>query len=274
MGTVRETLRTVAGLFASRPQPHRDAQELLCHSLNFTRTELLLELNKPIDPLLEENLLDSAKRIASGKPLEYETGYCSFLGLKIEVNPFVLIPRPDTELLVSETLKLARNGYRALDLCTGSGCIAIALKKMNPYLNVTASDISQNALDIAIGNAKINGTEISFVNSDLFGSIDGQFDMIISNPPYIPTSRIPALDREISFEPISALDGGADGLDFYRRIAKELPERLKAGGTALFEIDCPEKFELLSLVAVFKDYATNIINDLSDRPRVLTARRP
>lgn len=274
MGTVRETLRTVAGLLASRPQPHRDAQELLCYFLNFSRTELLLELNKPIDPLLEENLLVSAKRVASGKPLEYETGYCSFLGLKIEVNPFVLIPRPDTELLVSEALKHARNGDSVLDLCTGSGCIAIALKKMNPYLNVTASDISQNALDVAIGNARLNGVQITFVNSDLFGSIDGRFDMIVSNPPYIPTSRIPALEKEISYEPIGALDGGEDGLDFYRKIAKELPERLKAGGTALFEIDCPEKLELLSLVAVFKNFATNIINDLSDRPRVLTARRP
>ncbi len=274
MGTVREALRTVAGLFSSRPQPHRDAQELLCHVLNLTRTELLLELNNQINPESQEKLIESAARIADGKPLEYEIGHCTFLGLKIEVNPFVLIPRPDTELLVLETLKLAKNGDMVLDLCTGSGCIAIALKKMNPYIDVTASDISQDALDIATGNAKLNGVEMEFINSDLFDSIEGQFDIIVSNPPYIPTSRIPDLEKEISFEPLKALDGGADGLDFYRLISNELPKRLKAGGVALFEIDCPQKLELLSLVAVFKDFDTNIINDLSDRPRVLIVRKP
>lgn len=274
MGTVRESLRTVAGLFYARPQPHRDAQELLCHVLNFSRTELLLELNNRINPESEEKLMESATRIAGGKPLEYEIGHCTFLGLKIEVNPFVLIPRPDTELLVQEALKVAKNGDRVLDLCTGSSCIAIALKKMNPYIDVTASDISQDALDVATGNARLNGVEMEFINSDLFGSIEGQFDVIVSNPPYIPTSRIPDLEKEISFEPLKALDGGTDGLDFYRRISNELPKRLKAGGVALFEIDCPQKLELLSLVAVFKDFATNIINDLSDRPRVLIARKP
>jgi len=274
MGTVREALRTVAGLFSSRPQPHRDAQELLCHVLNFSRTELLLELNNRINPESEEKLMESATRIAAGKPLEYEIGHCTFLGLKIEVNPFVLIPRPDTELLVLETLKLAKNGDRVLDLCTGSGCIAIALKKMNPYIDVTASDISREALDVATSNARLNGVDIKFIYSDLFSSIEGQFDVIVSNPPYIPTTRIPELEKEISFEPLKALDGGADGLDFYRQISNELPKRLKAGGVALFEIDCPQKLELLSLVAVFKDFATNIINDLSDRPRALIVRKP
>jgi release factor glutamine methyltransferase len=273
MGSVRDTLHELTKVLGGRPQPHRDAQEILCHVLNLGRPELLINLNNPIDPDIEQKTKTIAAKVSRGRPLEYELGYAYFMGLKIKVNPFVLIPRPDTELIVEEASKLIRTGSKVLDLCTGSGCIALSLKKRNPFCQVTASDISQNALKVACENAQRIGVEVEFAKSDLFESIDGKFDIIVSNPPYIPTARIPTLQKEISYEPVQALDGGVDGLDFYRRINDGLDLHLSDDGTAVFEIDCPSEQEKNDLVEIFVKRVTNIIYDLSGLPRVLIVRK-
>jgi release factor glutamine methyltransferase len=273
MGSVRDTLHELTKVLGGRPQPHRDAQEILCHVLNLGRPELLINLNNPIDPNIEQQAKTIAAKVSRGRPLEYELGYTYFMGLKIKVNPFVLIPRPDTELIVEEASKSVKVGSAVLDLCTGSGCIALSIKKRNPFCHITASDISSNALKIAHENAERLNLEVEFVKSDLFESIDGIFDIIISNPPYIPTTRIPTLQKEISYEPIQALDGGVDGLDFYRRINDGLDEHLADDGTAVFEIDCPSVQENSDLVEIFVKRVTNIIYDLSGQPRVLIVRK-
>jgi release factor glutamine methyltransferase len=272
MDSIRDTLRKITGLLTKRPQPHRDAQEILCCLLGISRTELLITLDETIPAEVEKKAFTIASKVAKGKPLEYELGYCTFMGLKLKVNPFVLIPRPDTEILVEEATKKTNNGCSVLDLCTGSGCIALSMKKRNPFCTVMASDLSLHALRIAKENATNLNIDVEFVRSDLFESIDKTFDIIVSNPPYIPRSRIPMLQKEISFEPIEALDGGEDGLDFYRRINDGFESHLAKDGTAYFEIDCPNDDERQNLLDIFVNRDINIVNDLSGRPRVLKVR--
>jgi release factor glutamine methyltransferase len=272
MDSIRDTLHNLTKLLSNRPQPHRDAQEILCFLLGMSRTELLITLDEIIPVEVGKKALHITTKISKGRPLEYELGYCMFMGLKLKVNPFVLIPRPDTEILVEETYKTIRNDSKVLDLCTGSGCIALALKKRNPFCIVTASDLSIHALKIAKENAQSNNIDVEFVKSNLFGSIKDVFDVIVSNPPYIPTSRIPLLPKEISFEPKEALDGGDDGLHFYRRINEGLDAHLAKDGTALFEIDCPYPEEFNALLAVFANRDINIVKDFSGRPRVMIVR--
>ena len=191
MDSVRDTLHELTKVLGNRPQPHRDAQEILCHVLNLGRAELLISLNNPIDTDIEQKAKKISAKVSRGIPLEYELGYAYFMGLKIKVNPFVLIPRPDTELLVEEASKLIKGEVKVLDLCTGSGCIALSLKKRNPFCQVAASDISQNALKVASENAENLNLNVEFIKSDLFESIDGKFNIIVSNPPYIPNRPNP-----------------------------------------------------------------------------------
>lgn len=272
MSSARDILRELTRLLGDRPQPHRDAQEIICFVLGVGRTELLITLDKQISDELVLKARKTASKVANGKPLEYELGYCMFMGLRIKVNPFVLIPRPDTEILVEEASKNIDENSSVLDLCTGSGCIALAIKKRNPFSNVYASDISIHALKVAKENAQRLNLNVEFSRSDLFESINQSFDIIISNPPYIPKSRIPLLQKEISFEPKEALDGGEDGLDFYRRINEGLEAHLNKDGAAFFEIDCPEEEERQKLLEIFVNRDINIVNDLSGNPRVLKVR--
>lgn len=272
MDSIRDTLHKITSMLKNRPQPHRDAQEILCFLFGMTRTELLITLDRTIPSDTEKKANNIATKVSKGRPLEYELGYCMFMGLKVKVNPFVLIPRPDTEQLVEEATKATSNGCSVLDLCTGSGCIALALKKRNPFCTVVASDLSIQALKIAKENAANLKIDIEFVRSDMFESITGTFDIIVSNPPYIPTARIPFLQKEIGFEPTEALDGGDDGMDFYRRINDGLEYHLTKDGTAFFEIDCPNPGERQRLLDVFGNRDINIVNDLSGRPRVLMVR--
>jgi len=190
-------------------------------------------------------------RRQKGEPLQYLLGSCTFMGLKFKVDSRVLIPRPETELLVEAAIKILKKSddrklmtQRILDLGTGSGNIAIGLAKFIEECQVTAVDISQDALDLAGQNARLNGVEekIQFVRSDLFVSFKNSlpnpagFDMIISNPPYIPSGMITTLPADVQKEPTLALDGGMDGLDFYRRLVIESSIYLKPGGFLLFEM--------------------------------------
>ena len=168
-------------------------------------------------------------------PLQYIIGEQEFMGLKFKVNSNVLIPRQDTETLVEEALRVAKPGMRVLDLCTGSGCIIISLAKNVADISCTGSDISKQALLVAKENAKANEVEVEWERSDLFENISGTFDLIVSNPPYIPTGEIPGLMPEVrDFEPVDALDGKEDGLYFYRIITEKSPEYLTSDGYSIF----------------------------------------
>jgi release factor glutamine methyltransferase len=175
-------------------------------------------------------------RRESGEPLQYVEGFAYFYGREFHVDPRVLIPRGDTEALLEAALKRVRPGARVLDLCTGSGILAISLKLSEPEARVTGADISGEALMVARENAHRLGPCVEWAEGDLFGAVEGAFDLIVCNPPYLSKEDMENLQREVAREPRLALDGGPDGLCFYRRIVRALPRRLNPGGSALFEL--------------------------------------
>lgn len=242
----------------------REARLLLAFVLNVSSDELIRTKEITEDKFKEyQNALN---RRVQGTPFSYITGEKEFMKLKFKVNENVLIPRPETEILVEEVLKYkAKN---VLDVCTGSGCIAVSIAYYNEQTKVSALDISEAALEIAKGNAKLNGVDVEFICSDLFENINKKYDIIVSNPPYIETSIIDTLEEEVKNEPHIALDGGADGLEFYRRIAKEAHEYLKENGTLLFEIGYNQG-ERVSRLLMENDYKNvRVIRDLSGNDRV------
>lgn len=210
------------------------------------------------------------KRRINGEPISKIFGFAEFYGLKFFVNKNVLSPRQETELLVENVLKTAKEDDDILDLCTGSGAIAVAIKK-NKNAKVFASDISAKALKIAKFNAKNNNTEINFIKSNLFSNISQKFDIIVSNPPYIKTKDIKTLDEEVQkFDPILALDGGDDGLDFYKKIIKNAPKYLKQNGKIMFEIGFDQAKIVKNLLTDgFKDI--KIIKDYNNNERIVIA---
>lgn len=212
-----------------------------------------------------KEILKVADERLTGRPLWYIIGDTDFYGYKIKVDERVLIPRPETEELAQQVISSAEEGDSILDLCTGSGAIAIAvykeLEKNRRKVSVTASDISAEALELAKENALENNADIAFVQSDLFSRIRGRYDIIVSNPPYIPTKEIESLQREVrDFEPRGALDGGEDGLDFYRRIAENATKYLSRGGMLIMEVGLGEAEEVVKLFK-YCDYAM-ILKDL------------
>ena len=199
-----------------------------------------------------KEILRIADERLTGRPLWYIIGDADFCGYKIKVDERVLIPRPETEELVQQVVAAAEEGNSILDLCTGSGAIAVAvykeLEKNKRKASVTASDISEEALALAKENAEENGADIAFVQSDLFSRIRGRFDIIVCNPPYIPSGDIAGLQREVrDFEPRLALDGGADGLDYYRRIAEDAGKYLVRGGMLVMEVGLGEAESVVKL---------------------------
>ena len=205
---------------------------------------LNLETTKEILRIADERL--------TGRPLWYVIGDTDFCGYKIKVDERVLIPRPETEEMAMMVVNAAEDGNSILDLCTGSGAIAIAvakeLEKTNKKVKITATDISEGALELAKENAEANEAEITFIQSDLFERIRGRFDVIVSNPPYIPTQEIENLQREVKdHEPRIALDGGADGLEIYRRIAEKCKNHLNKGGMLIMEVGTGEAQEVVKM---------------------------
>lgn len=225
-----------------------------------------------------EKMLEFAKERSTGKPLQQVFGYTDFYGLKIKVNSDVLCPRPETEYLVLEVNNLIKenNFQNVLDLCTGSGAIALVLKRDYPQVNVTASDISEKALMVAKQNAEDNNLQVEFVTSNLFDKVNGEFDIIVSNPPYIKNEVIGTLDPEVRFfEPLIALDGGKDGLDFYRAIVKDAKNHLKIGGILAFEIGYDQKDSVVDIIencetAVFENVICK--QDLEGNDRMIFAK--
>lgn len=207
------------------------------------------------------------------KPLEYITHETEFMGLPFCVDEHVLIPRQDTECLVEEILPYVK-GKDVLDLCTGSGCIGISLGVLGECRSVTLADLSQEALQVAAQNAASNHVAVTLVQGDLFESIEGTFDVIVSNPPYIPTAEMMELMPEVrEYEPHMALDGKADGLFFYRRIIEESSEYLRRGGRLCFEIGYDQGEAVCSLMKKAGYDLVTIKKDLAGLDRVVAGRR-
>lgn len=191
-----------------------------------------------VDERSVERFKNNIQNFLEGIPIQYINNKAYFMGLEFYVDENVLIPRCDTEILVEEIIKIIKKDslLKILDLCTGSGAIAISLKKYLNNIEIMASDISDKALMVAKKNASKIGVDVKFIESDLFNSINGKFDLIVSNPPYIKKSVIPSLDKQVRNEPILALAGGEDGLDFYRKISYDAKKFLNNNGYLCFEI--------------------------------------
>lgn len=208
---------------------------------------------------------------ASHIPLQYITGSQEFMGLKFLVSPDVLVPRQDTETLAEYILPFT-NGRHILDMCTGSGCLAVSIIKLGNAASCTAVDCSKKALKIAQKNAKLNDVNIEFICSNMFDNVTGNFDIIISNPPYIETEIINTLMPEVKeHEPFIALDGGADGLKFYRIISKEAKNYLKNGGIIAVEIGYNQGKQVMDLFRESGYKNVCIQKDLSGNDRVVAA---
>ena len=244
-----------------------EAEWIVSLKIGVKRDEL--DSEKLVSPSLVESVNALVKERASGRPLWYCVGDTDFYGYKIKVDERVLIPRPETELLVENALGFINKDSEVLDLCTGSGAIAIAVQKESGA-RVTASDISTEAISLATENAKFNCAEIEFLQSDAFENLKGrEFDVIISNPPYIKTGDIDGLQKEISFEPKIALDGGEDGLDFYRILAKNAKKHLKKGGALFLEIGETQAEEVTELLK--KASEVKVIKDYEGKDRIIKA---
>lgn len=210
----------------------------------------------------------------SRRPLQHITGTQEFMGIEFLVNDQVLIPRQDTEILVEEALKYCHEKMQVLDMCTGSGCIIISLMKHAEGIMGTAADVSSEALLVAAENAKRQNVCVDFRQGDLFENIDGTYDMIVSNPPYIPTNEITKLMKEVRcFDPMAALDGKEDGLYFYRKIITKSKIYLKASGWLLVEIgyDQGEAVSEMMKSADFTEVA--VLKDLAGLDRVVKGRK-
>lgn len=225
----------------------------------------------------EENVVEKYRYLIEKRaqhiPLQHLTGVQEFMGLPFYVNEHVLVPRQDTECLVETVLPVVEN-KTVLDMCTGSGCIAISLAVLGKTRECTAVDLSEAALEVAKRNARINRANVEYVQSDLFEKIDDKYDIIVSNPPYIPPHVIAGLMEEVrEHEPMMALDGGEDGLDFYRSIIAEGVNHLNVGGWLFFEIGCEQAADVVSLMRASGYYEVNCKKDYAGNDRVVYGHR-
>lgn len=253
--------------------PKLKARLLLQYVLDKTRQYIIVYDNKEIDKQQQWQYFVNIEKLTKGIPLQHITHRQEFMKMDFFVDENVLIPRPDTEILVEEVIKIAQkyNSPRILDLCTGSGAIAISLKKFVPSADITAVDISEKALEIAQKNAEKLEAKINFVKSNLFDKLDNKkFDIIVSNPPYIRKDEIKKLSEEVQKEPKIALDGGEDGLDFYRIIAEQAINYLKTGSFLCFEIGYNQKNDVIKIIEDEQNYKnTYCKKDLYGNDRII-----
>ena len=253
--------------------PKLKARLLLQYVLDKSRQYIIVYDNKEIDKQQQWQYFVNIEKLTKGIPLQHITHRQEFMKMDFFVDENVLIPRPDTEILVEEVIKIAQkyNSPRILDLCTGSGAIAISLKKFVPNADITAVDISEKALEIAQKNAEKLEAKINFVKSDLFDKLDNKkFDIIVSNPPYIRKDEIKKLSEEVQKEPKIALDGGEDGLDFYRIIAEQAINYLKTGSFLCFEIGYNQKNDVIKIIEDEQNYKnTYCKKDLYGNDRII-----
>ena len=260
--------------------PKLKARLLLQYVLELKREQIIIYDSKQITAEQEKTYMTNIEKLIKGIPLQHITNTQEFMKMNFFVNDNVLIPRPDTEVLVEEAIKIGKTKRNPtiLDLCTGSGAIAVSIAKYLPSAKVYASDISKKALEVAKINAENNDVldRIEFINSDLLDKMKGmKFDIIVSNPPYIRTSVIKELDLEVQREPIIALDGGKDGLNFYRRIVEEAYSHLKFDSYLCLEIGYDQKEEVIQIIENSKVYAgTYCKKDLYGNDRVIITKVP
>lgn len=273
--TYREILKSTIEKLktAGVPDPETDAKQFLKeaagadygHLLMLMRDEAPIEVADKLKKYIELR----KKRI----PLQQILGYTEFMGLKFRVTEDVLCPRQDTEILVEQVLKEINPSTRVLDLCTGSGCIAVSLAKLGK-VDVTATDISEKALSVAAENAELNDASVHFFRGDLYEALPSEekYDIIVSNPPYIRTSVIDTLEPEVrDHEPLIALDGTADGLEFYRRIISLASNYLNSNGSVFFEIGYDQGDAVTDLLRNASYSAVQVIKDYGGNDRVVMA---
>ncbi len=246
------------------------AKLLLCHVLD-TDMHGILVSDTPMTNTQAAQLTALIDRAAQGEPVQYIMGYAYFSGLRFIVTPDVLIPRADTETIVRWAVQNTPLNARVLDVCTGSGCIAVALKNQRSDLEVFAGDISEKALVVARKNAQRNGTDIDFMCGDLCASYgDSAFDIILANPPYIDEHEMKGLPKNVrEFEPYAALYGGADGLDITRRLISEATARLNSGGALCVEIGCKQGQAVNELYKEQGFGNIRVLYDMENRPRAV-----
>ena len=264
--------------------PELDASLLLSETLHLSREELILHGDEPLSETLMRGYLALLERRRSGECVAYILGRKEFRGLEFTVNPNVLVPRPDTETLLEAALEYIdvmagqeECKVSVLDLCTGSGALAISLKNERPKLDITASDISVEALETAKLNAVNllgNRHSINFLESDLFGKITGKFNVIVSNPPYIPSGELKTLAPEVHREPVLALDGGWDGLNLIRQIVVWAGDYLYSNGVLLLEASPAQMPEIRVLLEKQNFSGIKVRRDLGGRDRVICAIIP
>ncbi|MBL7151776.1 MAG: peptide chain release factor N(5)-glutamine methyltransferase [Candidatus Omnitrophica bacterium] len=255
-----------------------------CEVLGCDRLSLYLNKDYILNKDEGSRLSLALRKRALGQPLQYILGRTEFMGLTFKLTPDVLIPRPETELLVETALKIVRKfassqvrKLKILDLGTGSGCIAVSLAKSLPEAKIYASDISAGALEVAKENAALNKVNIEFMQSDLFSNYPLsaiRYPLIISNPPYIPTEEIDKLQPEIRYEPKVALDGGSDGVFFFRRIIKESPPHLARGGLLVMEMGFNQEKSIKNIFQNSPDFEIiEVVKDYNGIERVIVAKK-
>ncbi len=252
-----------------------DARLLLEEVCRTDHNTLLCHGDREVSEAEEEQYRKALEQRAVHVPLQHLLGYQDFMGLRFQVNEHVLIPRQDTEILVEEAMRYLHDGMRILDLCTGSGCILLSLLHYSNDCEGTGVDISKEALQVAALNAELLGIKADFLKSDLYEKVTGKFDLLVSNPPYIERKVIPTLMEEVrEYDPYIALDGGEDGLDFYRRIIGGAQDYLKRGGQILMEIGSGQAQAVSELLreAGFKEI--DVCRDFAGLDRVVSGRLP
>jgi release factor glutamine methyltransferase len=286
MWTVRSALEWTCGYLERHgdEHPRLSAEWLLCAATGFSRVEVYMNYDRPLDASERDILREGVKRRGKGEPLQYVTGEMPFRHIVLKCAPGVLIPRPETEVLVDCVLEFidAQDGaQRVLEVGTGTGCISLSIAGERPGTSIVATDISDDAIALATRNREVLNCEdsVEIVQTDIAqgveGTLDAGFDVLVSNPPYIPSALVDILPREVGgYEPRLALDGGADGLDVFHRIVECAKTALRPGGLMAFELheDC------LQLAAqdarVVQDFTDiRVVKDLTGRDRILLALR-
>ena len=251
-----------------------DARLLLEYVCKTDRSAVILDPHRELTESEESEYEELLKKRASHIPLQHLTGIQGFMGLDFCVNKDVLIPRQDTESLVEEVMKEMHDGMRILDMCTGSGCILLSLLHYSNDCIGVGADISPAALSVAKKNADRLGIEADFIESDLFENVDGVFDIIVSNPPYIRTCEIEELMPEVKdHDPFIALNGKEDGVTFYRRIIKDAPDHLVMGGLLAFEIGNDQGKAVSDMMNDAGFTGVCVLKDLCGNDRVVLGRK-
>lgn len=240
-----------------------------------TRVKYYANMQMTVDGRSAEKYNELVNQRAGHIPLQHIIGTQEFMGLTFKVNENVLIPRQDTELMVENVVDYLGNDERTvLDMCTGSGCIAVSIDRLSKNSKVTAVDISEKALEVAQENNRLNNANVTFIQSDLFTNVTGKYDIIVSNPPYIRTDEIPKLMEEVKMhEPVMALDGMEDGLYFYKKICGEASDYLNDNGKIFFEIGYDQGDDVSEILRQNRFCNIEVLKDLSGNDRVVIARK-